>query len=156
MQASPPERLLAPIVWISLGLMLFLTFVDVMGRYVFGAPVRGALEVTEILMGLLIFAGLPIVTLRREHIVLGLIDTWLQRRPSLWRSRTVLVDMIAAAGESALAWFTGFQALDMYRYGNALPLLQWPTAPFVAFMSLMSAAAAAISIWQLVRTLKGQ
>ena len=42
--------------------MMGLTFVDVVARYVFNRPLAGAFEVTELLLLVLIFAGLPLVT----------------------------------------------------------------------------------------------
>ena len=42
--------------------MMGLTFVDVIARYVFNRPLAGAFEVTELLLLVLIFAGLPLVT----------------------------------------------------------------------------------------------
>ena len=39
--------------------MMTLTFVDVVLRYVFNRPLRGGFEVTELMLLVLIFAGLP-------------------------------------------------------------------------------------------------
>ena len=41
--------------------MMLLTVVDVVARYVFSRPLRGAFEVTELMLLVLIFAGLPLV-----------------------------------------------------------------------------------------------
>ena len=46
--------------------MMLLTFVDVVARYVLNRPVRGAFEVTELLLLVLIFAGLPLVSFTNE------------------------------------------------------------------------------------------
>ena len=51
--------------------MMLLTFVDVVGRQLFNAPVLGGNELTRIAMGLLVYIGLPLVCLRREHITIG-------------------------------------------------------------------------------------
>jgi len=45
--------------------MMVVTTVDVIGRDVFNRPLLGAFEVTEILMGLVIFAGMPLATAAR-------------------------------------------------------------------------------------------
>ena len=42
--------------------MMLLTFADVLGRYVFNTPLRGAFEITELALLSLIFAGLPLVS----------------------------------------------------------------------------------------------
>ena len=52
--------------------MMLLTFVDVVARYLFNRPIRGAFEVTELLLLVLIFAGLPLVSHADEHVDDGL------------------------------------------------------------------------------------
>src|SRR5262245_61772159 len=54
--------------------MMALTCADVIGRYRFNAPVFGAFEITETLLAALIFAGLPLVTLRNEHVTVDVLD----------------------------------------------------------------------------------
>ena len=54
--------------------MMVLTTVDVVARYVFNRPLRGAFEITELLLVVLIFAGLPLVSLAGEHAVMDFID----------------------------------------------------------------------------------
>ncbi|MEO9873507.1 MAG: TRAP transporter small permease [Anderseniella sp.] len=48
--------------------MMLLTCVDVVARYAFNSPVKGAFELTEILLASLIFAALPLTTKAGEHI----------------------------------------------------------------------------------------
>ncbi len=54
--------------------MMLLTFVDVVARYVFNRPLRGAFEVTELMLLVLIFAGLPLVSYADEHVTMDFID----------------------------------------------------------------------------------
>ena len=54
--------------------MMPLTCVDVIGRYFFVAPIFGAFELTEMMLAALIFAGLPLVTLRNEHVTVDVLD----------------------------------------------------------------------------------
>ena len=51
-----------------------LTCVDVAGRYFFNNPVHGGFELTEMMLAALIFAGLPLVSLRNEHVTVDLFD----------------------------------------------------------------------------------
>ena len=50
--------------------MMLLTFLDVVLRYLFNRPMAGAFEVTELLLLVLIFAGLPLVTYADEHALM--------------------------------------------------------------------------------------
>ena len=72
------DRALAPPLGVLAALVLFclmaLTCADVIGRYFFGTPVYGAFEMTEMLLAALIFAGLPLVTLRNDHVTVDLLD----------------------------------------------------------------------------------
>jgi TRAP-type C4-dicarboxylate transport system permease small subunit len=80
--AVDPEARMARLLDLSLGyllaalvlVMMLLTFVDVVGRQGFNAPVPAGFEVTELLMGFTVYLGLPLVCARGEHITIGLLD----------------------------------------------------------------------------------
>jgi len=82
--------------------LMLLTCVDVVGRYFFNKPVTGGFELTEMLLAALIFAGLPLVTLRGDHITVDLFDPvtpdW------LFRIQHALASLIGAACTGYLAW----------------------------------------------------
>lgn len=109
------------------GLML-VTCVDVVGRY-FSYPLFGGFEITEMLLAALIFAGLPLVTLKNDHVTVDLFDAvspdWLLRIQHVVACAVGLVctaflawrlwlrgDHLAAAGETTgqlkieLSWLT--------------------------------------------------
>src|SRR5207253_3109449 len=54
--------------------MMLLTVVDVVARYIFSRPVGGAFEITELMLVVLIFAGLPLGSFSDEHAVMDFID----------------------------------------------------------------------------------
>src|SRR5215475_2687646 len=53
--------------------LMMLTTADVVGRYIFNWPIRGAFEITELLLLTLIFAGLPLAS--RADEIAGYGDT---------------------------------------------------------------------------------
>src|SRR5882672_9779868 len=59
---------------VLLFLMMLLTFADVVARYLLNWPIRGAFEITELALLVLIFAGLPLVSHADEHVVMDFID----------------------------------------------------------------------------------
>ena len=79
---------MAPVLGALAALVLFammtLTCADVIGRYFFSQPIFGGFELTEMLLAAMIFLGLPLVTLRNEHITVDVLDSitpdWLFRR----------------------------------------------------------------------------
>ena len=67
-------RVLGTVAATVLFAMMVLTFVDVTGRKLFTRPVYGAYEITEFLMGMLIFCALPLVTAREGHVSIDVLD----------------------------------------------------------------------------------
>ena len=59
--------------------IMALTLVDVVGAQAAAGSVPGSLELTELLMVVVIFAGLPLVSLRGEHVVFDSLDPLLPR-----------------------------------------------------------------------------
>ena len=54
--------------------MMVLTFLDVLGRQALNSPVPAAFEITEVMMGFTVYLGLPVISARREHLTIGLLD----------------------------------------------------------------------------------
>lgn len=71
------------LVSVFLVVMMVITFIDVIGRYVLNQPVFGANEMISSLLALVIFAGLGIANARDDHIVVELLDHHV-RRLSPW------------------------------------------------------------------------
>lgn len=91
--------------------LALVTVIDVMGRYGFDAPLSGAFELTELLLGLVVFLALPRVTSRNEHVRADLIAHRLSSRA------TRLLEQVSQA-LSAMVLF-GLAVL-LFRYGIAL------------------------------------
>ena len=78
------DRGMEPLLGVAAGVLLFcmmsVTFVDVVLRYIFNAPLRGSFEVTELMLVVLIFAALPLVSRREEHVVMDFLDRYIGPR----------------------------------------------------------------------------
>ena len=124
--------------------MMVLTFVDVVARYLFSRPVRGAFEVTELMLVVLIFAGLPLVSYADEHAAMDFIDRLLSPR----RQRLLLaaVHVICAAVLFLLAWLVWLKADKIWAYRDATDVLRILYGPFVYFMALMIALTGVIHL----------
>ncbi|PYN96035.1 MAG: TRAP transporter small permease [Candidatus Rokuibacteriota bacterium] len=114
--------------------MMGLTFVDVVARYVFSRPVRGAFEVTELMLLVLIFAGLPLVSFSDEHAVMDFIDRVLG--PRALRGLQSAVHAACAAFLFLLAWLTWLKADRIWAYRDATDVLRIVYGPFVYFMAI--------------------
>jgi len=115
--------------------MMTLTFVDVVMRYVVNRPLRGSLEITELLLLVLIFAGLPLVAHADEHVTMDLIDRLLGER-----GRRLLERIVALASAGLmflLAWLMWLKAGRVSAYGDTTDVLRIVVGPFVYFMAAM-------------------
>lgn len=124
-----------------LAAMVVVTCIDVVGRYLFNRPMKGAFELTEVLMAALIFAALPAITARREHIAVDLLDRYFSRRAAQVRSAVIELGSALVAG--ALAYIFFEQAKQTYADGLYTQALQISLAP-VVFFAMGALAVAAI------------
>lgn len=125
--------------------MMTLTFVDVVARYVFNRPLRGAFEVTELLLVVLIFGGLPLVSHADEHVTMDFIDRLLGRWRDLWQRA---VQALCVAIMFLLAWLVWLKADRIWAYRDATDVLRIVYGPFVYFMAVMIALAGLIHLYK--------
>lgn len=134
---------------LALFAIMALTLVDVAGRKLLSQSVTGSLEVTEILMVVVIFAALPLVSLRGEHVVFDSLDhlmpAWLRRL------QQGLVDLACAAALGGLAWLMWDKARQMASYGDTTAQLQLPMGPFVGLMAVLCGLTALVHLLLLLQ-----
>lgn len=106
---GPPQVSLgAPGRWLAHGaaamilFMMLVTGVDVAGRYFLNRPLPGAFEFTEIMMGLVIFAGMPLATARREHIAVNFLEKALGYRARCLQA--AFGDLVCGVVAAFMAW----------------------------------------------------
>lgn len=127
------EALCGVIAATALFAIMALTLVDVSGRKAISTSVPGSLELTELLMVVVIFAGMPLVSLRGEHVVFDSLDPLLER--TLRRAQGLVVDLIVTALLAGMAWLMWSKAGQMAAFGDTTAQLQIPQSPFVYLMS---------------------
>lgn len=90
-----------PILFASLALftLMVMTFCDVVMRSLFNTPIEAATELTRILMALVVFAVLPVISCRNEHIAVDLLDPFV---PYKWHA--LRDGLIALATGIMLVW----------------------------------------------------
>jgi TRAP-type C4-dicarboxylate transport system permease small subunit len=138
------DRIIPPVLGYFAALVLFclmaLTCIDVIGRYFFGTPLSGGFELTEMLLAALIFAGLPLVTLRDDHITVDLLDPvvpdW------LFRIQHVVACLIGFVATGYLAWRLWLRAVGMDNAGETTAQLKFKLAYLTYGMSFLMALTA--------------
>ena len=128
--------------------MMGLTVVDVVARYVFNRPLRGAFEVTELMLLVLIFAGLPLVSFSDEHATMDFIDRLLGPRAQRWLERGV--QLVNGAFMLFLAWLVWLKANRIWGYGDTTDVLRILYGPFVYFMAITLALAGLIHLYKML------
>jgi len=147
------DRAVVPALGIIAAVLMFclmlLTCADVVGRYFFNKPVTGGFELTEMLLAALIFAGVPLVTLRGDHITVDLFDPvtpdW------LFRIQHALATLIGAACTGYLAWCLWLRAAGLDRAGETTSQLQFKIAWLAYAMAMLMALTAAALVVTLFR-----
>ena len=116
-------------------LMMLITAVDVVGRYVFNRPVNGAFEVTEMMLAALIYCGLPLVSQRREHIVIDTFDFMMSRR--FKRALDVIAEIVCSLILGGIGYLIFRRAARVAEYGDTTSVLRLPLAPVAYLMGTM-------------------
>jgi len=143
------DRRVAPVLgWFAAAVLMalmLLTCADVAGRYLFNSPVWGAFELTEMMLAALIFAALPRVSLRNEHVTVDLFDPvtpdW------LLRIQHVAACLIGFACTAYLAWRLWIRAGNLLDAGETTAQLKLTMAWLVYGMAaLMGISAVAMLV----------
>ncbi len=138
----------------GLAIIMVLTFCDVIGRYVFGSPIVGTVEVTELLMGMMVYLGVGLTTHARGHIR---VDIVIDRLPP--RVRAVLDVLTLAASialVSAMCWHLWLKAGATVEKNDLTQIWEWPVWPaayVMAAASLLMVTSLVLQLGQAMRDL---
>jgi TRAP-type C4-dicarboxylate transport system permease small subunit len=127
--------------------MMVLTFFDVVGRYLLNKPIRGAFEITELGLLVLIFAGLPLVSHADEHVTMDFIDRILPEPLVLVWIR--VVHALCAAIMFFLAWQVWLKADRIASYSDTTDVLRITIGPFVYFMAAMIGLTGVVHVFKM-------
>lgn len=134
------ERVCGVLCGSALFAVMALTLLDVAGRKLLSHSLPGSLELTELLMVVVIFAGLPLVSLKGEHVVFDTLDKLLPA--TALRLQRSVVHLLCCALLAALAWLMWGHATQFASYGETTAQLRIAKAPFIYGMSALCAITA--------------
>jgi len=138
------EALCSVLAALALFAIMWLTLIDVTSRKLLAGSVPGSLEVTELLMVVVIFAGLPLVSLRGEHVVFDSLDPLLPR--GLRRVQQFVIDAFCAAALGGVAWLMAVKGSQMLEYGDKTQQLGLTLGYFVYLMSALILVTAVVHV----------
>ena len=152
-RSDAAHRVLSLLSALPLGLIVVLTFADVFARYLFSSPIRGSVEVIQFAMALVIFTALPLVTRRREHVTVSLVDGVL--RGGARRVQQVLCDAISLVALAVLTWRLWVQGGDDLSADSRTVVLGLPQAPLTYAMCAFAGLATLYMMMLLTRQVRG-
>lgn len=133
------ERILHGIVALTVFLMMCIIFVDVFLRYLFNAPIPGSFEIVRFMMAIMVFSAIPLVTISKGHIVVGLLDGVFTGR--LGKVRDVAVGLVSLGALGLMAYLMGVQGGQLARFNKITGYLELPLSPLAYFMAVLSVVA---------------
>lgn len=128
--------------------MMLITVADVFLRAVINLPIRGTLEIVELLLAATFFLALPATFLRDEHIVVDMIDRKVgPKGVSILKRISALTGVILLA---VLAWQGWIAAQDTLVFNDvtsdlAIPKIYYWVPIIAGFIGSIIAAAAMIT-----------
>jgi TRAP-type C4-dicarboxylate transport system permease small subunit len=113
---------------VVLGVMVLVTVADVLVRLFLDRPIRGAFEIVEFLMVMVVFSAMAYTGLLRGHIVIQILSSRLPERPR------AILDSIAdliSIGFCCLVIWQGIAQAQITRLQNDISgVLGIPVSPF--------------------------
>lgn len=128
---------------VLLGALVAVPFVQIVMRYVFGAPIVGAEELTRFLLICTVFVAYPLVVESGENIVMGEMKDAL---PHLLKRAVTLLISVSAAGICVLLAVVVLMNISG-NLRNATPTLKIPFFIFLGATFIGFAGAAVVHLW---------
>jgi tripartite ATP-independent transporter DctM subunit len=132
-----------------LAVMMCVTTVDVLSRFLFNLPVIGSIEGTEFLMVLTVFLAIPYAAAKNQHITIDALVTKLPERERLiLESITLFLGVVLF---SVVVWESIQYCMLMMKMNRVTAVLRVPIAPFalvVTFGSLLFSVVLALDLVQ--------
>ncbi|MES3001621.1 MAG: TRAP transporter small permease [Pseudomonadota bacterium] len=129
--------------------IMALTFADVTGRKLLDNSIPGSLEMTELLMVIVIFAALPLVSLRGEHVVFDSMDSYLP--PNALKVQKAVIHLLSAVALLALGWLMWKTGTQFAQNGETTAQLKLAKAPFIYGMGVLCAIAGLVHLYLIAR-----
>lgn len=130
--------------------MAALTFADVIGRYVFSAPIQGTFEIVGLLLGVVTFAALPLVSHARAHITVDLFDSFIRGKLRWLQQFSILIGsacIVAFIAERLIA--AGIDEAEANFVTEDLGLSRAPLLYSLAGLSIITVIILLIMVWQM-------
>lgn len=131
---------------VALIVLLAATFVGVIMRYFFSAPILGVNEIVQMGSVALVMLAMPAAAQREAHVRVDVCDTLLGRWGRL--AGDILARGIGIYLLGSLGWRSWQKMLDTLEYGDVTNMISIPFWPFYGLLTLSAALYAAVLVLQ--------
>lgn len=119
-------------IWALAG-MMFLTFTDVLLRYIFNSPIQGAAEIIEFMMAIVIPFSIVYCAQKRSHIAVDFIVDALP--DSAKRALGAFSDFLMLVLFIFVSWQSFLYIFEEFESNLTSPVLYIPVYPFVTVLA---------------------
>jgi tripartite ATP-independent transporter DctM subunit len=134
--------------------MMLVTTIDVIGRYIFNSPLRGASEIAEFLQVIVVFFGVAYTATQKGHVAVDFLFTRLPQRGQRFLIR--FVSLVSAALFAVIAWESVAQSLVFKASMRSSPVLEIPDWPFVLVVAFGSGLLSIVLLGDFVESLSSE
>lgn len=135
------ERIISPVLkalhylgMIFALLMMLLTTVHAIGRYIFGLPVPGLVELSSYMLVAMIFLTAPYTEMVKGHIAIGvLVDRLSEKTQAII---DIFIYMLCLAVSVIAAWQTFVRGYFIMQERQVSTILSIPNAPFIFLVGI--------------------
>ncbi|MBI2832028.1 MAG: TRAP transporter small permease [Chloroflexi bacterium] len=108
--------------------MMVLVTVDVASRYLFNAPILGAMELSQFMMVILVFFGLAYTAAEKGHIMTEMVVSRLS--PRMKAIVNSFVALLGAALFGIMTWQGTLDSMEWFKMRGISDILRIPIFPF--------------------------
>ncbi len=135
-----------------LAVMMFITAFDVIGRFAFGHPIKGAQELSAVLLVLVVFLGVAYTAKEKEHVRIELLLMYL--KPRVRQALDVFSNLISLILVFGIAYQGIVQMGTQKERFVTTTLLKMPLWPFALLLALGAMLLCVVIIQDLIESLR--
>ena len=136
--------------------LLFLLMIagatDVIGRYLFNAPINGTMERGQLLLALMVFLSWGHTQVKKGHVS---VELFISHFPPRMRIITDLFTTLVTLVLFILViWQSFIMAIDTHKSGEVVFVIHWPLAPFQLFVPLGGIVFSLVLVMEIIQTVR--
>ncbi len=114
--------------------MMLMTSLDVVGRYLFNAPITGVFELTEFMLASVVFLSMAYTQAGKGHVAVDLVVNRFSRKIQAFIA--VINYLLSFLVMALITWKSVERGFEVMRAGECSGTLEIPVHPFVFIVAL--------------------